>query len=201
MTKRKPIYSFHGKNYYPVLGELIQDLKNNKRFLLKLEFKNNNSNDGIKWLVIMKNPSRAGLSNPMESDKTINTIAEYFSRKLLELNVKELIIVNLFPIYLTDSSKLQDCSSSDLIDFKNIKVIKEQILLSDKIVFAWGTHPSGCKNEFEQMKRKVFKLAHNKKCYQMLKDGKEANVNRPLHGQVWGYDTYKLVQFKFDKID
>ena len=103
--------------------------------------------------------------------------------------------MNLFPVYGTDSKKLHELDSEFLIDVNNKKYLKNEILKADKIIVAWGTHPLKCKAPFEEMKIFVLELLKNKNCYQMQHPKFKLNPKRPLHGQVWGYENYQLVEF------
>lgn len=73
--------------------------------------------------------------------------------------------------------------------------VTKKIEKADKIIVAWGSHPVKCKPRFEEMKAFVLPLLQGKICFQMKHPSHKLNPNRPLHGQVWGYEKYKLVKF------
>jgi hypothetical protein len=121
---------------------------------------------------IMMNPSKADFE---QSDITVNKILN-FSNKLREskeLSFNKVNIVNLFPIYKTESSLLYRTlmelksafPSREYLTIlnKGCKEIQECLLESNYIVFAWGDNPSkfpkGC---YDQQISKVLKIV--KKC-------------------------------------
>lgn len=174
-------FTFQGKPFQPSIIDKDEAL--NKRYLLKIEFPDNPA--GVDWLVILKNPSKAGLTNVLESDMTINAVCSYFARQ--RQKVRQVTITNLFPLYLTDSTMLRD-HKDVLVDNRNINIIKQEISMSAKIVLAWGASPRGCQKEFQQMKEVVFNILDKKLWYQMKRRTAKLNLNRPLHGQVWRKD-------------
>jgi hypothetical protein len=188
-----PIYKFKEERFYPILEELKKNEKERKRYKLEIDLKGDRGDE--RWLIIMKNPSRAGEDGIEFSDCTINRVCEYFYQ--MKSDAKTIVVANLFPVYETNSSKLKD-RKEDLIDFKNKKILIDEISKADYIVFAWGTHPAHCYEEFEEMKRFVKSLSLSKSCFQMKHPKKEVNKDRPLHGQVWGYENYELSKILFE---
>lgn len=195
---KKPTYTFDKNEFYPIKNECIFDLKNNKRYKLTIELKplEKNKKSGDKtYLIILKNPSKAGAKNISISDKTVSTVARYFHKN--ELDYNKIIIMNLFPVYGTDSTKLYLLDENKLYDNNNINYIKTEIKLASKIVLAWGSHPVKCKDIFEKMKNEISESLKNKKNIFVMKRNGITHKN-PLHGQVWGYDTDK---YKLEKVE
>lgn len=195
--KNKPTYTFIGKNFGPVVNKTVKNEKENKRY--KLEISQNREEDfkGERCLVILKNPSKAGLICECESDKTVNTVCQYLYDRTDIINANTVVVMNLFPVYQTDSKKLHDLKRESLVDTENKNYLKEEIKKADKIIVAWGAHPVKCKPLFDEMKAFVSPLIKDKLCFQMKhpSPNRKPNPNRPLHGQVWGYQKYKLVEF------
>jgi hypothetical protein len=110
-----------------------------------------NKNASRTLLYVLMNPSKA---NKIRCDKTINKVLE-FSRCQTALpesqvpDIKTVIIVNLFPFYKTDSSKLYEvlnelCETrncyQDLLEANFLK-IRRGIQKADYIVYGWGDPP------------------------------------------------------------
>lgn len=186
----KPVYKFKKERYFPILKEMLKCEKERKRYKLEIDLKGIRGKE--RWLIIMKNPSKAGKLGVEFSDCTISRVCEYFYQ--LKSEVKTIVVVNLFPIYETDSSKLKE-RKEDLVDTTNKNILIKEISKADHIVFAWGTHPAYCHAEFEEMKNFVKPLCISKSCYQMKHPKKEVNKEHPLHGQVWGYSNYELIKY------
>ncbi len=101
------------------------------RYSIKIPFKRTGDETA---LVVMMNPSKA---NREQSDSTINNVLTriYSERR----SVKEVVIVNLYPIYETYSSELEHYKQQSEVNFKKIS------LLVPKVNFAllgWGK-PNG----------------------------------------------------------
>jgi hypothetical protein len=186
-----PIYKFKEERFFPVLDGIIKSETENKRYKLEIDLKGDRGKE--KWLIIMKNPSRAGEDGIEFSDCTVNRVCEYFYQ--MKNQVKTIVVANLFPVYETDSKKLKD-RKIDLIDNENKNILIKEIGNADHIVFAWGTHPPYCYEEFEEMKSFVKPLCISKSCFQMKHPSKKVNIERPLHGQVWGYKNFELLKVK-----
>lgn len=121
----------------------IQSLKinareeSNLRYSLKVDYANVVS--GSQVCVIMMNPSKA---NKITSDLTVNKVFNYFQRDPAH-HCKSISMLNLFPYYEPDSSNLNthvNESYRSTMD-ENMKVMKQFIRDSDKIVLAWGDVP------------------------------------------------------------
>lgn len=192
---KKPNYTFEDKVFSPIKDAIIKNELEHKRCKLEINLNRDNNDKGERCLVILKNPSRAGLTDINESDKTVNTVCQYLYDKTDVINAKTVVIMNLFPVYGTDSKELHTLESKCLLDNTNKKYLDEEIKKADKIIVAWGTHPLKCKIPFEEMRNFVLELLKNKKCYQMKHPIFKLNPKRPLHGQVWGYENYDLVEF------
>lgn len=182
-----PIYRFKNDKFFPTLTGIIKDEKERKRYKLEIDLKGDRGDE--RWLIIMKNPSRATEDGIEFSDCTVNRVCEYFYQ--MKSEAKTIVVANLFPVYETDSSKLKE-RKEDLVDITNKNILNEEIRQADYIVFAWGTHPAHCYEEFEEMKSFVKSFSISKSCFQMKHPKKEVNKDRPLHGQVWGYQNYEL---------
>lgn len=182
-----PVYKFKEDRFFPTSNGILKNEKLQKRYKLEIDLKGDRGKE--RWLIIMKNPSRAGEEGIEFSDCTVNRVCEYFYQ--MKNEVKTIVIANLFPVYETYSSKLKN-RKDDLIDSRNKKVLINEISKADHIVFAWGIHPIDCYEKFEEMKSFVKPLCITKSCFQMKPPNKEVNNDRPLHGQVWGYKNYEL---------
>lgn len=132
---------------YPdfIIGDPYSDNKfvtNNisKRNLLSVKI--GESKDKI--LCVMMNPSKA---DTQQSDRTVNKVLN-----LLEnTNAGIIEIVNLFPIYKTNSNELYTSLQEvinvigfdgfDRLIAENDKLIRRKIVHADLIIFAWGDTP------------------------------------------------------------
>lgn len=111
------------------------------RYRLSIPFKNRM--EGIIVTVILMNPAQANLSI---SDKTVNKLIDYFySYSDVEMQVKQLVVGNVIPIYSSHPSevaiKLKELNAANKlaqVELKNIQEINSIISNSDKVVFAWG---------------------------------------------------------------
>lgn len=102
-----------------------------------------NRTEGEQVLFIMMNPSKA---DSKESDRTINKIIEYSYTNFL--NIKKIIVLNLYSVYETDSSGLNKIVSEYGLDFsignninletKNNDILELEAQKSEKIIVAWG---------------------------------------------------------------
>lgn len=185
-------FRYNEKRFLPIESSLDIDKNNRKRYAIEIEFKGKRDGEE-KWLVILKNPSRAGEQDISESDCTVNRVCEYFYQN--KLDVSKVIIMNLFPVYETYSSKLIE-RVGDLVDETNKKKLLNTINSVDDIVLAWGSHPSCCFKLFEEMKLFVKNALVNKNVYQMAHPRWGLSKEKPLHGQVWGY-KYELCKVSF----
>ncbi|PNQ72846.1 hypothetical protein C1T31_10095 [Hanstruepera neustonica] len=180
-------YLFDKTRFFPIKSSLILDKNVKKRYAIEIELKGKRQGKE-RWLVILKNPSRAGENDISESDCTVNRVCEYFFINKPE--VSSVIIMNLFPVYQTYSEKLIE-RSEDLIDAKNKSLLIQNINAAENIVLAWGGHPWKCKTYFDEMETFIFENISNKNLYQMKHPRWGLNLEKPLHGQVWGY-KYEL---------
>ncbi len=181
----KPVYK-----HPPFVIKTEDNRSETKRYWLKLTIDNSKTD---KIIVILKNPSRATKDI---SDKTVFTVTNYIQKnsqcyKCLN-NAGKITIVNLIPVYETDSSLLRTMPN-DLFDEKNLNTIDELTFLNKTVIIAWGDHPSGLYNEYQKLKNSVLSiLTKNKtKIYYV---GKMSNDNNPKHGQIWGYKD-KLIDY------
>lgn len=155
----------------------------NKRLWLSLTI-DKNCNETI--VVILKNPSRATKDI---SDKTVSNVTKYIHNNRNKYSqfksVGTIIILNLIPYYETYSNQLL-LSTNNIIDKKNLKVIKELTTKHKNIIAAWGDPPKGLLKEYEILKNLVLdhlKFNENNVFY-VDKISKKGN---PKHGQVWSH--------------
>ena len=137
-------------------------------------------------LVILKNPSKA---TKTISDKTVSNVTSYFThhRQSKFRDCQGLEILNIFPHYETDSGKLIELG--DLVDEQNHRIIDEKIANHETIILAYGDHPSGLKELFDQEVLRLLNTLEGKRVYIMKK---LSNNGNPTHGQVWSND-YNLL--------
>lgn len=177
---RKPVYR------HPEFVTKTEDKRvPEKRFWLKLTIDESKSKNLV---VILKNPSRATKDI---SDKTIFNVTNfvYKNREVHKPfnDVGTIIILNLIPLYETYSENLQ-LIREQIIDKTNLKWIDTFCSENKNVLIAWGNHPKGLKNEYEEIKEKVhttFKK-YNNNIYYVEKLSAQGN---PKHGMVWGYDN------------
>ena len=177
-TRKKPTY------YYPeFVSQVSLQTGHQKRYWLCLEI-DKQLPEGI--LVILKNPSRA---NKMISDKTVYNVSNYIfknkERFTAFADIGKIIILNLIPNYLTDSSKLIELNGR-LINKKNRKILRDFCSQYQKVIIAWGNHPKGLYDVYEQLKAATIDILLQQKNDVFYVDKLSANGN-PKHGQVWGY--------------
>lgn len=178
-----PVYKFPTDRFFPASDGVIKNTKEGKRYKLEIDIKGERGNE--RWLIVLKNRSKAAEKGIKFSDCTVNRVCEYFYR--MKKEVKTIVVANLFPVYETNSGRLKG-RRKDLIDSRNKTTLIKEINLADHIVFAWGTPPAYCYEEFEEMKDFVKPLCANKNCFLMKHPKYGVNKERPLHGQVWGYN-------------
>lgn len=175
---RKPIYQ-----YPEFVTNISLDKSNGKRYWLNLEIDKNKKETII---VILKNPSRA---DEKTSDKTVYTVTKYINKNRNRYpdlrDIGNIIILNLIPIYLTDSSQLQHRSNS-IIDAKNETIINRYCSEFKKVIIAWGNHPNGLYSDYETLKSSTLSIlkSNNNEIFYV---DKMTQNNNPKHGQVWGY--------------
>ena len=185
----KPVY------HYPTFVVGIEaDITEAKRYWLKLTIDDTKTDNVV---VVLKNPSRA---TKEVSDKTVFTVTNYIKRNSKRFksmnNVGTITIVNLMPIYETDSTKLKGMLINPFDD-KNIETIDEVTSKTSLVIIAWGDTPRGLSKEYGKLKASVLKILakNNNSIYYV---DKLSNFGNPKHGQVWGYSD-KLIKFKFPK--
>lgn len=157
--------------------------KENKRCMLEITIDNKKQESII---VILKNPSRA---TKEFSDKTVYTVTKYIhknSDKFPALKyIGKIIILNLIPFYETDSSKLINLKHK-IYDKENLNIINDFCKKYQKVIIAWGNHPKGLRQEYEELKKEVFEIlkSNNNNLFYVDKFSIKKN---PKHGQVWSY--------------
>ena len=175
---KKPTYK-----YPNFIKEVNLKMEDDKRYWLKLTF-DKSKKESIS--IILKNPSRA---NKIISDKTVYNVCNYIYRNQDKYSVLSdigsVIIINLIPYYQTYSKELRALKKL-LIDKKNLATINRITRQNNKVIIAWGNHPEGLFNEYEQIKKKVMKILVQNKNYILFVD-KFSKSGNPKHGQIWGY--------------
>lgn len=141
------------------------------RFLLQAEFNDRPSNR--KAVVIMQNPSKA---DKTISDQTVNRVLEVMHDSCFGICV----LVNLIPMYGTNSSSIADSASEDDVYSLNDIYIKNQLETADSIFVAWG----GC-NGFDSdfYSKRVFeikRILNGRKayCYKLNQNGTPIHPSR-----------------------
>lgn len=170
------------------------DKENKKRWSLKLTIDEKAKETLI---VILRNPSKAGLNCPEESDVTVNRVTMYIYKNREKYDflkyVGTVIILNLIPLYETDSSLLKNILGYNILDKKNFGIIDNLTQKHNKVIIAWGKHPKGLLKEYRELINNVFDILkkNNNSTYCI------GNGYYPLHGQVWGYD-YPLTEYNLE---
>ena len=178
----KPVY-YHPEFVTQAVDKRI--VEENKRLWLTLTIDKDKKESIV---VILKNPSRATKDI---SDKTVYTVTTYIHKnreKYKQLNnVGTIIILNLIPFYETYSDQLIN-SKFELIDVKNMDVIKEFTSKHKNVIIAWGDHPKGLLKQYKELTDTVLSIlkANKNNIYYVDKLSKKLN---PKHGQVWAYNN------------
>jgi hypothetical protein len=168
------------------------------RYSLKIPIGKNKEN----IIVIMKNPSTA---DEKETDRTIHRVLSYIHKSNNEIlkDIGTVIILNLMPIYLTESKDLKNEKESNQAEWQrtekeNLEVIEKFCKKKDKVIVAWGNHPAGLKKDYDRYKKNVLDILkrNGNKLFYVGKLSKEKN---PKHGQIWGYEN-KLVEIKISEL-
>lgn len=160
------------------------DSNKNIRYLLTIPIDNTEDKS---VLVILKNPSMA---TKEESDYTINKVLKFCHQN----QYKIVRIMNLFPYYSTDPKGVKKFIENksiynDCIE-KNLKILKENISISDDIIVAWGTDTINCKKEYNRIIELVENEIKDKNIYYV---GRISTCGYPLHAQRWEDDMTKQV--------
>lgn len=133
-----------------VIKELNSNISSRRVLTAKLK---NNFNKSI--LFILMNPSKA---NEYESDRTINKCASIAFNDLRHLEVGKFCIVNVYPFYESDSTKLETLlnkvrSTSRSFYFKelirNLQTIESRVKRSDYVLLGTGGIPKTITNKRE----------------------------------------------------
>ncbi|MFD0588624.1 DUF1643 domain-containing protein [Paenibacillus sp. GCM10027627] len=179
-------------------------------------------------VVIMKNPSKAGIidetNKKLLSDDTIYHVCDYIFKR--QEKFSKLIILNLFPIYgstfknidfKNNIKQLTGKSGEYSRNDKEIETIVDSLTNTDKIILAWGGYPSlgvkkSSKNEEQKLEEQVkeqVKELYAQRIKKVLKiiDGRPTykvgkgltNGKFPQHGKMW-YDYEELELFSHPTI-
>jgi len=174
----KPVYK-----YPDFITNISLEKTDTKRYWLKLVF---DATKNETLVVVLKNPSRA---NKEVSDKTVFNVSSYIYKnrdKYPEFKgVGTIVILNLIPNYQTYSDQLEPLKD-EIIDQKNLAVIKRFTGQSKNVIIAWGNHPKGLYKEYEELKTNVTDILseNNNKVLYVDKLSKAGN---PKHGMVWSH--------------
>jgi hypothetical protein len=189
MTKAKPTYK-HPSFIIETQDKRIE--KENKRLWLSLCM-DKDAKESL--LVILKNPSRA---TKEISDKTVFNVTNYVYKNRFKYsafkNIGTIILINLIPFYETYAHQLVTLGNK-IIDNQNSKTIKALTSKHKNVIIAWGDHPKGLYEQYEQLKNTTFDILKTNKNTIFYVD-KLSIYGNPKHGQVWGYNN-KLIPFKF----
>lgn len=188
----KPIYK-HPSFIIETADKRIEE--ENKRLWLSLKI-DNESHESI--IVILKNPSRATKDI---SDKTVYNVVSYIYRNKNRFdyisNIGKIIITNLIPYYETYSDLLAN-SQLNVIDTENIVLIRELTSKHKNVIIAWGDHPKGLYNEYEDLKNSVLGILKENHNLVYYVDKFSLNGN-PKHGQIWSYQD-ELIPLNIDTL-
>lgn len=174
----KPVYK-----YPDYITNISLEKTDTKRYWLKLVF-DESKNDSI--VVILKNPSRA---NNEVSDKTVFNVSSYIYKnrnKYPEFqDIGSIIILNLIPNYQTYSDQLEPLRN-EIIDHQNLHTIDRFTKKSINVIIAYGNHPRGLFDQYEELKTNVMNILSKNKNKVLYVD-KLSKAGNPKHGQIWGY--------------
>jgi len=182
--------------------KILLDEENDFRYFLSIPLIYDIAVPPKKVLAILKNPSKAKIdirNNLYESDHTVNRVISYF----FDQKFTEVVIVNLFTKYFTESNRLNDYVHKPIkiIGKDNDAYIKKFIQSNDfeRIVVGWGGFPKGSGNEMKNLYRerisKIEEICKGKKVYyveRMVEGGLF-----PKHGMVW---TIGAAMFEYKPI-
>lgn len=159
------------------------------RYELTIPFENARENSYKTVIVILKNPSKA---DKKQCDITISKVCNAAKRNGYSI-VK---IYNMFPYKSTSAKNLKGFIESEKY-YKYMEInneyIKNAIIETDDVVFAWGTNTiSQSKKitmEYQKRKKLLIDMCKNKNTFMVIGGKKE-----PLHGQRWSNDS-EFVKF------
>jgi hypothetical protein len=153
---------------------------------------------------LMKNPS---IANKIWTDKTIYNVLHYVKR-LGEVDerfthITEVRILNLYPIYSTDSTKLFEIIKAingyRLIHEKNEEDIVGYLSDSDYIVPSWGKKPNNIKgriNPYQKRAVEMLKVLSSYPAAQLfLIKFNQRRTLFPIHPERIGYFGDKIFKF------
>ena len=168
--------------------------RNNKnyRYYLRIELESHSKFSSL--IVIMLNPSYTGTNEKF--DMTVQNVISIANL----LNIKEIIILNLYAIVNPDSSKALSNFKEDEYNEKNLQVI-DNVLEENhsKVLVAWG-NPKNKKIALQA--EKIFKKIENR-AYTFCKNTKKyplhpKNFNKARCVNCIG-EEYKLQPFTFEE--
>jgi len=181
----KPVYK-----YPDFITDITLEKTDTKRYWLRLVFDDTKNEE---MAVVLKNPSRA---DNQVSDKTVYNVSNYIYKnrdKYPEFkDVGSIIILNLIPLYQTYSDRLASLKH-DIIDPDNLNAINKFTSQCKNVIIAWGNHPEGLFDEYEQLKTNVFDILSENNNMVLYVD-RLSKAGNPKHGQIWAYRD-ALIQF------
>ncbi|ULQ61057.1 DUF1643 domain-containing protein [Brucepastera parasyntrophica] len=137
--------------------DILLNEENDLRYYIKIPINYNEAVPIKKVLVILKNPSKAKVNHEeflYESDKTLNRVISYFYKN----HYTEVVIVNLFARYFTESDRLNDYITEEdkIVGELNDVYINDFILsnIFERIVVGWGGYPKNSKKEMKNLYKK-----------------------------------------------
>lgn len=174
------------------------------RTLLVLPLVETNNTEKKIITFLMKNPS---LANKEWADKTVYNVVCYVNR-MKEVderfkNVNEVRILNLYPIYSTESSQLFDAIET-LNEFDNLQKqndleIVKHLKESTFVVPSWGKKPNNLKgreNQYHRRAKEVLKMLSDVPSIQIyLIKFKEKRTIFPIHPERIGFLGDKIYNF------
>jgi len=165
------------------------------RYLLEMKFRNSLYDTGRSKsaVVIMKNPSAAGVK---AADTTIRKVETYIYHHLKD--VLHLSILNIFALRATDARDLnmefESSGKKAVVGPANDATIRNISSGADYVVVAWGNHSGIDKQLYAGRIGRVKRLLAEVGQQRVYRVSGEKNNVQPLHGMMWGYD-YKLLPY------
>jgi hypothetical protein len=157
---------FVDKENIDIEDDMIKGTTYRWRSFLIIPFKNKKQKKKKVITFLMKNPS---LANKEWTDKTIYNVLKYVKRlgEIDEMfaDITEVRILNLYPIYSTDSAELFNIIGA-INDYDNIQKINDEAIKkylrdSDYIVPSWGRKPKNVKgrnNPYQERALEIIRL-------------------------------------------
>lgn len=169
---------------------ILLDEQADLRYYIKIPVTYSKALKEKRVLVILKNASKAKVDHALEiyqSDNTVNRILLYFHQR----EYTEVVIVNIFARYYTESEKLNDyIHQPHLIIGESNDYYIQQLIEGEKferIVVGWGGYPKDACVEMKALYKdriaKLQELIKDKEVYYVEK--MVENGMFPKHGMIW----------------